>query len=336
MCDESSRESPDILHSTPRTHHISQSNLPVSIDQYVVLSPSLLDETNSPPPESIHSVESEADIIERTIQNQQNVDLAELSKGANTTAVITTPIMHPNELIMFNPGALPPTTARHYFDPTSTMDAGFSRNIPPVIPANILPPPSHLSPPRYPPPHQSLPQQPLPHQSLFPQQSALQQPLSQSAILQQIISQPAPEAAPPPSYPSVPLMSLSQVPLQNMPSGRPRGLSHLGRRAITSPPPSQPIPNPETTAQSPTSPADISYPQDTQNISPISSHPITPHPVTQPPAHWYYSNPDGSWTPFSFLDSLDLEEAHCSNKNKGTFIMLFLFKYLFIHFSYYS
>lgn len=67
------------------------------------------------------------------------------------------------------------------------------------------------------------------------------------------------------------------------------------------------------------SPADPSSPQERFNssLSPISS-PNTSQ-LLKPPIHWYFSNPDGSWNPFSRIDSERIEDINIARANGECF-----------------
>ena len=266
------------------------------------------------------SEESEADVIERTIRlsancasdigasNDDPIDCQQLTHQIEPTQIITGSIMHTSESpsqmnippIMFlnqagyvarqpNPAPEPQASSSYFGSPNTET---------------FLPTFQGPSGPMY-------------------------QPVQPSAP-------PLQDTQPPHS---IPLMNVAQFNAPVLGSPKPSG--HLGHRpSVTSPPPMPELRETQPTEQlqaqhqaavdgtgvqsslsdpqspshpnvAPTPPSvaptppNAASPQENISISPITS----PHRtiLLKPSVHWYYSNPDGSYTPFSYHDSNKIE-----------------------------
>lgn len=130
------------------------------------------------------------------------------------------------------------------------------------------------------------------------------EPIPSAPTLQQIQSHPSSQ--------SVPLIDMSTFKASpTPPPGSLPSKTHLGKRPSgdqTLPPPcdTQPVTNTHN----------ISQDQMNISLSPITNL------LLKPSVHWYYSNPDGSWTPFSYLDSEKLEDCLSSGKTGAKMIIL--------------
>lgn len=115
---------------------------------------------------------------------------------------------------------------------------------------------------------------------------------------------------------SVPLMDVSRFQPPTSPGLSPQSKqSHLGQRPFASGSYIYQVPTPDQISET----NDTNTPSSPQEIMNISLSPITSPNTSfllKPSVHWYYSNPGGSWNPFSYLDSEKLEKAF-SARNAG-------------------
>ena len=262
------------------------------------------------------SEESEADVLERSIRfssglNQSNDETAveykiqQLTNEIEPTTMFSGSIMHTAES---------PTQIN--IDPAyfQTFNKDFSQAHHPEMPLS-----NHFS--------ASNNEKQFPSNQVT-YNSSLQDTtdgLSQNTDSKEINRQPsAPTLQQIQSRSSVPLMDVSRFhpPLTGNIS---KPSSHIGQRPSASGSYVYQAPDPIPVVQSEKSVE--SQIDNTQN-SPQESMNISLSPITspntslllKPSVHWYYSNPGGSWNPFSYRDSEKLEKAYTTRMPTGYYL----------------